>query len=345
MAPTRKLFLIGPGFIGGQLLGLLVQEGGYDITSMVRRPSAAPALEKMGVKVILATLDDKEAIAKQVSQSDIVIHTATADHLPSVEAVLQGVEERAKAGKNTIYIHTSGTSLLGDNSSGEYPSDRVFHDDTPGDIDGLPDSAPHRLIDLAIVKARERLGTKAKLAIMIPPLIYGVSTWENRLSIQLPTMARYSIKHGYAGHVGKGRSIWSQVHVADLARAYVVLLHWLEGDNCDDIYSNPYFFCENGHELSWRECAAEIGRVLQQNGKLSFAETQTIPKENYGDIFGSGFTHIVIGSNSRSRANRLRKLGWQPREKETLASLREDELPLIMQETKPFNGYSKAVAS
>jgi nucleoside-diphosphate-sugar epimerase len=344
MPSPQRVFLLGPGYIGSEILGLIVQEGTYEITTMVRRTAAASEFEKQGIKVIQGTLDDKDIIIEQVSRSDIVIHTATADDLASVESVVQGVENRAKAGQSTIYIHTSGTSLIGDESAGEYLSEKVFQDDKPEDIDALPDSAPHRLVDLAIVKARRRLGTAAKLAIMIPPLIYGVSSQE-RLSIQLPTMARYSIKHGYAGHIGKGISVWSHVHVKDLARAYVTLLHWLEGKDSSDIYENPYFFCENSTELSWGQCAAEIGRVLHQNGRIESAETKAIPRDTYNDIFGADFTDVVLGSNSRSRANRLRKLGWQPREKGTLESLREDELPLIMQENKPFSGYSKAVAS
>ncbi|CAN9404446.1 unnamed protein product [Alternaria sp. RS040] len=311
---------------------------------MVRRPAAAAEFENLGIKVFLGTLDDRETIVEQVSQADIVIHTATADHLPSVTSVIQGVDIRAKAGKSTIYIHTSGASLLGDQSAGEYRSNKIFYDDDPADIDALPDDAPHRMVDLAIIEARQRLGRAAKLAIMIPPVIYGVSS-QGRLSIQLPTMARYSIKHGYAGHIGKGLSVWSQVHIKDLARAYVLLLHWLEGSDSSDIYENPYFFCENGSELSWGECAAEIGHSLHQRGLFKSPGTITIPRDHYNDIFGPEYTDVVLGSNSRNRAHRLRKLGWEPREKETLVSLREEEMPLILKEDKPFFGYSKTVAS
>ncbi len=345
MAVNRKVFLIGPGFIGGEVLDILVAEGDYDVTTMVRRQEAVALIEQAGAKAILGSLSDSGTITQQVEQADIVIHTATADDLPSVEAVLAGVEARAKAGKPTIYIHTSGASLIGDESSANFKSDKIFHDDRPEEIDALPDSAPHRLVDLAIVKAGKKLGKAAKMAIMIPPLIYGVSGREKRLSIQLPTIVRYSIKHGYAGHVGKGLSVWSQVHVTDLARAYVLLLHWLEGDESNGVAQNPYFFCENGEELSWGECATEIGKALHSAGKLKSPNTATIPEDLYGDVFGRQYTHIVAGSNSRNRANRLRKLGWQPREKGTLASLREDEIPMLIKETGNFNGYSKAVAS
>ncbi|KAF1361482.1 NAD dependent epimerase/dehydratase family protein [Lizonia empirigonia] len=320
MSSSRHVFLLGPGYIGAELLALLAQERSYEITTMVRRPAAAAEFQNLGIKVVLGTLDDREIIVEQASQADVVIHTATADYLPSVQSVFQGVDIRAKAGKSTIYIHTSGASLLSDQSAGEYLSDKIFYDDKPADIDALPDGAPHRLVDLAIIEARQRLGKAAKLAIIIPP-------------------------HGYAGHIGKGLSVWSQVHIKDLARAYVLLLHWLEGTDSTDIYENPYLFCENGHELSWGECAAEIGRFIHQNGLFEAPEAKPIPKDLYDDIFGFEYTDVVLGSNSRNRAQRLRKLGWEPREKQTLDSLREEEISMILKEGKPFSGYSKAVAS
>ncbi|KAJ6099685.1 hypothetical protein N7467_001220 [Penicillium canescens] len=339
---ARSVFLIGPGFIGGEILDLLLQEN-YNITTLVRRQSAVADFDKLGVKTVIGTLDD-DTITKQVAVSDIVFHTATADHLPSVQAVLEGIRERENQGLETIYIHTSGASLLADTAAGNYKSDVIFDDENPAQIDALPDSAPHRLIDLAIVRARKELAKHSKMAIMIPPIIYGINSREKRTSIQLPTIVRYSLKHGYAGQVGKGLSVWNQVHVKDLARGYMTLLHWMETTSASEVVQNPYFFCENGQELSWGECSAEVGRILKDAGRLDDAEPKTIPPENYNDIFAE-YTEIVGGSNSRNRANRLRKLGWKPSEKNTFASLAEDEIPTIMKETGGFSGYAKPVAS
>lgn len=114
------------------------------------------------------------------------------------------------------------------------------------------------------------------MAVIIPPIIYGLNTREKRLSIQLPTIVRYSLKHGYAGQVGKGLSVWGQVHVKDLARGYMTLLHWMEITPVPQVAENPYVFCENGQELSWGECSAEIGRILQKAGRINEAEPKTI---------------------------------------------------------------------
>ena len=338
----KDVFLIGPGFIGREVLDLLLGEG-YNVTTLTRRESYATELQQAGAKTVLGSLDDHEIITKQTVGSDIVIHTATADHLPSVEAVIAGVEQRASQGKTTIFIHTSGTSLLSDNAKGNHKGDKIFYDDKPEDIDALPDSASHRLIDLAIVRARQKLGTKAKLVIMIPPLIYGVNPKYKRQSIQMPTLTRFALKHGYAGHVGKGESVWSEIHVMDLARGYMTILHSLESTDASKVLENPYFFCENGFELTWKDAVAVVGKVLFDAGKIKSHEPRTIPESNYDELFGK-YTAWVVGSNSRSRANRLRQLGWEPREKRLMESL-VDETALIMEEKAEFSGYGGVVVS
>jgi len=109
-----------------------------------------------------------------------------------VEAIIKVVEARAKEGKETIFIHTSGTSVLDDNARGSLKSEKIYYDDVQSEIDSVPDNAPHRKIDLAIVKAKnsELQKDKAKISIMIPPLIYGFNPKHGRLSIQIPTLTR-----------------------------------------------------------------------------------------------------------------------------------------------------------
>lgn len=60
----------------------------------------------------------------------------------------------------------------------------------------------------------------------------------------------------------------------------------------------------------------------------------------------SQVTPPVIGLNSRSRAIRLRELGWEPSEKDWKRSYFEDELPEILKEDiGSFSGYKGTVAS
>ena len=147
----------------------------------------------------------------------------------------------------------------------------------------------------------------------------------------MPALARFALKHGFAGYVGEGKGVWSQVHVADLARGYVTLLHWMESSTPEEVLENPYFFCENGAEFSWHEVGTEVARSLHDAGKIQDPEPREIPKELWGDLFGD-MTHLAFGVNSRSRAKRLRALGWEPREKGIWDSWREDELPHLLTE-------------
>jgi nucleoside-diphosphate-sugar epimerase len=343
MATKGSVFLIGPGFIGLQILGELLAEG-YQVTTLVRREEAKASLEKLGSKTILGTLDDGDIIRTATAAADIVIHTASADHLPSAASVLDGITERAKAGKNTIYIHTSGCSAITDGSNGDHASDTIYQDDRPEMIDSIADDAPHRAVDLAILRSRSKLGAKAKISIVLPPVIYGLGK-ENRLSIQVPTLTRFAIKHGFAGYVGGGKAVWGYVHVADLARGYMAILHYMESTSGEKVLENPYFFVENGEEYSWERCAREIGRALQKAGKIQDPTPRQIPSELYNYLFGE-WSLPVLGRNARNRANRLRALGWKPRERSAFDSLLADELPIMLAENPDdFQGYSAPVAS
>jgi nucleoside-diphosphate-sugar epimerase len=325
MATAKSVFIIGPGFIGRNVLDLLVAEG-YHVSGLVRREEHGKQIRKSGAVPILGDLDDRDLVIKHVLENDITIHTAMADHLASVLAVLEGVSQRADSGKETIYIHTTSTSVL----CSTFTSTHEFRDTKPQAINEIGEGAMHRHIDLAIIHAREAISEKAKIAIMLPPAIYGVNPKHNKLSIQIPTLTRFALKHGWAGYVGdsNGSGLWSCIHVLDLARGYITLLdHMLASPPL----KNPYFFCENGTEFTWREAAERIGKALKEKGLIEEEVPRSIRPKYYESLFGE-WTDAVLGMNSRSRAVRLRKLGWESREKEIWESFEEDELPLLLNE-------------
>ncbi|CAK4034085.1 related to Weak similarity to CDP-3,6-dideoxy-D-glycero-L-glycero-4-hexulose-5-epimerase [Lecanosticta acicola] len=348
MSTGKKVFIVGPGFIGWNVLDLLVAEG-YEVTGFVRRREHGEQIQNSGASGVYGDLNDKAAIVEQTEKCDVVFHTATADHLPSVLAVLEGVRARAAKGLPTLFIHTSGTSLFDDyaTNGSNKKSGPIYHDTDRASIDALPSTAPHREIDLAVVSAQKEFGDKAKLAIMIPPLIYGFNPKHGRLTIQIPTLTRFALKHGYAAHVGRGEGVESNIHVMDLARAYILLLHHMEDSPPATLLENPYYFCEctGDDEVSWREVAETIGEHLHKAGRIRDPKPRELVRELWGDVFGD-FTGAVIGLNSRSRAVRLRELGWKPREKDWKRSYVEDELPEILKEdVGGFRGYTGTVAS
>ena len=153
----------------------------------------------------------------------------------------------------------------------------------------------------------------------------------DRGTIQIPTMTRFALKHGFVPLIGKGASVESNIHVLDLARAYIYVLHHLESSKPDATLENLYFFCEGTgtNEPSWYDVADHIASSLREAGKKVEAEPKAPSDDQMEDLFGD-VTPAIIGLNSRSRANRLKKLGWEAKEKDWRRSYREDELPNIL---------------
>ncbi|KAM0755790.1 NAD(P)-binding protein [Meredithblackwellia eburnea MCA 4105] len=293
-----KLFLLGVGFIGGSLLQALLEENKFKISALVRDQEKANKLKSLGVTPVFGSLDDDELIVKTTLESDVIIHTATADDQPSVKSILKGLAQRPKDSKPAYYIHTSGTGLLTDTAAGLFATEHIFSDKKPQEIDTLPDSAHHRDVDLLIKNAVDsgELGS-AKVAIILPPLIYGVGTGPfNKLSIQIPGWIRRSLKEKAVPVVGEGKSIWNNIHISNLVLAYLALLH--------SLYTNPettsslYFFAETG-EHTWLSAGEAIRDALSAKGLVG----KDLLLNN--DLGG-------LGTNSRSKAERLRELGWKP---------------------------------
>lgn len=67
--------------------------------------------------------------------------------------------------------------MIADDGAGLRADPHVFSDKNPEEIDALPDTAYHRDVDLLIKNAVEggKVG-RAKVAIILPPLIYGIGT-------------------------------------------------------------------------------------------------------------------------------------------------------------------------
>lgn len=69
----------------------------------MRSKDKASLLESFGVRPVIGSLDDAAILSAEAERADIVIHTAdSADHIPSVKAILEGMKKRTD---NPILIH------------------------------------------------------------------------------------------------------------------------------------------------------------------------------------------------------------------------------------------------
>ncbi len=71
-----KIFLTGAtGYIGGSVAERLLREG-HAVTGLVRTKEGAQEIGKRGMRPILGTLDDAEAITRAAREADAVVDTA-----------------------------------------------------------------------------------------------------------------------------------------------------------------------------------------------------------------------------------------------------------------------------
>ena len=325
MAPHRSVLLIGVGYVGQNVLDELLAAK-HPVTTFVRRPEQAAIFESIGAKTVLGSLSDLTLLTAQTAQHEIIINTASADDLPSVQAILAGVRQRVHAGLPTIYLHTSGSGALQDGAMGAHSHSKIYRDDTPTDIDALPPTSLHRHVDIPIVQAARELGDNAKIVILLPALVYGYNPAHKRHTMLVSLLVRFALQRGgFCGYVGAGRNVWSTVHVRDLARAFVTLLAHVEEAPPGAFVENPYFFVEGGMESEMREVAERLAGVLRDSGRVEGVEVRAWEEADYADLMGP-MTPLALGCNARCRAVRLRELGWEPKEKDMWTSWEEGEI-------------------
>jgi nucleoside-diphosphate-sugar epimerase len=76
----KQVFIIGPGFIGWNVLELLVGEG-YNVSALVRRKEHGEGIARSGALPIQGDLDNHDLIVKHVVENDVSYIVAPHRHL------------------------------------------------------------------------------------------------------------------------------------------------------------------------------------------------------------------------------------------------------------------------
>jgi nucleoside-diphosphate-sugar epimerase len=283
-----KVFCTGAsGYIGGSVAAHLVATG-HQVTGLVRTREKADAVRARGIQPLLGTLDDGECLAQAAHAADIVVNAASADHNGAVAALLG-----ALAGSGKLFIHTSGSSIVGTRAGG-HRSDAIFDESTP--ITPSPARAARVALNDFILSYRDK---GYRPVIICPSLIYGLGHGAAPHSMQVPLLISLARKRGCAAHAGPGENIWSNVHIDDLVTLYALAI--------EKAPAGAFFFAENG-ENSMREICAAINRMLGHEAAPSAMSMEEATAE-----WGEGLTEDTMASNSRVRAVRARQLGWKPK--------------------------------
>ncbi|KAK7044259.1 hypothetical protein VNI00_007981 [Paramarasmius palmivorus] len=328
--PTKVLITGATGYIGGSVLHRFLSRSdaaSFDFRAIVRSLEKAEKLRKFGVSTIVGSHNDPMVMVKAASEVDVLIAMADCDDLAAAELALKGLKKRyEETGKPPIFINTSGTGVLMDKALGMYASQVIYNDEDAKQLEGLPPSQPHRIVDLAIVEA-DKAGY-IKSYIILPSTIYSIAKnpfidegISHPYSQQIPGLIKVALARRQAGMVGLGKNIWSNVDIHELTDLYSVLYDSIVHDPVTGHGRDGYYFGANG-EHSLLDVAKTIGEVLFEVGQLKSREPTSFTKEENEKWFKSG----MMGSNARCIANRSKAIGWKPEKttKNMLASIKPE---------------------
>ncbi|KAI9439805.1 hypothetical protein H4582DRAFT_1549586 [Lactarius indigo] len=338
MTPKTYIFITGAtGYIGGSVLQRLLvhpKRDTFEITALVRSADKAKLLNTLGINTAVASLSDLDKLTELAAASDVIIHTADADDQKAAKALLHGLKARYdKTGRIPIYIHTSGTGVLMDNAAGLRDTDIIYDDTDPEQIESLPDTAIHRLVDLEVVAADKE--GYVRTYIVLPSTIYGIATGNlfdlgisHAYSQQVPTAIKASLDRGQGGMIGEGKNIWPNVEVHEQAELYQIILDAaLSNSNTPHGREGYYFGASDEYKLY--DLAKAYSQALYDLGKGKSPEPTPFTAEEAQKYFGG----VFLGSNARCKAKRSRALGWKPLKttKDFIESVRPEVEVIIAQ--------------
>jgi hypothetical protein len=125
------------------------------------------------------------------------------------------------------YLQMSGASIFASDKSnsatyGEANNKTYDNGDGLKDLISVIKANTARPVEKLLILQNE---AEVRTAIIIAALIYGTSRGPGNVrSVQIPGIARYTLKTGKGFRVAKGESVWSNVSVEDVGRLFVGLI-------------------------------------------------------------------------------------------------------------------------
>jgi nucleoside-diphosphate-sugar epimerase len=288
-----RIFLTGAtGYLGGSLAVTLL-EAGHHVRGLTRSPGTVAALRDLGIDPVVGDLDDARVLTDEAGAADAVINAADSDHAGAVTALVI-----ALAGTGKPLLHTSGSSIVGEATAGEIQHDVYTEADVAegGAWQPAPDKAARVAIDREVLAAA---GNGVRSVVLCNTMVYGAGLGLSADSVQIPRLVATARRTGVVRHIGPGRNIWSNVHLADACDLYLRAL--------DGAAPGSFHFVENG-EASFAEITQAIATALRLAGPEPIELEPAIEEWGYEPAV------YALGSNSRVRGVRPRgELDWRPK--------------------------------
>ncbi|KAH8110822.1 NAD-binding protein [Phellopilus nigrolimitatus] len=316
-----KVFIIGAtGYIGGALLVALKRKyPDFNYTALVRSESYIEAIRSAGATVVQGSFADVDVISEQSEQADIVINVGDCDDLELTLAILKGLKARHTKGLGVgTLLHTSGTGIFIDENSAKFDPNAKVWTDSEEDIKLLTPSMLHGPADVAILKAGgERYINNFTIC---PSIVHGTGDGPiTRTALMVRNLVKLMLKLKHGIIIGDGKNSFGWVNIKDVIPAFLLVLERALEAKSVALTSSPYsrFFIVSSVQKDWKTMLASITDELYKRGKLESSELLDTPVEVLG------FTGEVASSRSLVRSERLKDLGWVPKEpefEETVAS-------------------------
>ncbi|AZI37653.1 hypothetical protein NT2_06_02510 [Caenibius tardaugens NBRC 16725] len=281
------------GYLGARITAHLA-EAGYVVTGVSRSDTGDTVVAQAGGEPFRGDLANPAPLLDMAADHQAVIYAAQRD-LQDEYAFLSALTTRL-AGTGKKLIFTSGTGVLSQRTDGEWSEDTFAETDhfVPSKYIGF------RHVTENLVMASGWTGSLQAMVIR-PSMIWGHGGCGH--------IARFyqdARDYGDVGYLGRGLNLYSNVHVDDLARLYLLAL--------ENGVSGALYHAVSGeanNRTIAQAVAADCGVTARS---LNFDEAV--------DRWGKFETLIGMGVCSRTRAPRSRaELGWSPVHPDLMADI------------------------
>jgi nucleoside-diphosphate-sugar epimerase len=286
-----------------QLLNSTIPEiNQLSISVLIRKPEQAELYSSKGVTPITFNgLEDVEHLRRIASGHDIVLHAADSTNPAAAEALILGLaDNQANSKEKKYFIHTSGTSSLGDRPvSKQLIESREFSDKNDDIYSYMKqreaiESYAQRATDIQTIEVGEK-SSGVNTLIVKAPIIYGRGTgFFNQKSFHIPILIKGALAAGHSQYVGDGSGIWDYVHVVDLAGIFeLFVVKILRGDTEKLRFGRNGIYFTRTLRHSWKELAESIAKSCYEAGRFESPKTQSLSLKEAADIYTGGDEHIA----------------------------------------------------
>ena len=276
-----KVALTGAtGFVGSHILAEL-QSNGHDVTALVRDEAQAATVSARGATPAIVDLYDRPAVVKVFSEADGAVHVAspgdaTSANLDSAVADA-AIEAFDRTGKP--YAPISGAWVFGSNT--------VITEESPF-------NAPALVAWKEPIERRVLGATGMRGVVIISSTAYG----DGGGGVPGIVLASPRDAEGNLIMLGNGRQHWAEVHVADLAVVFRLVL--------EHQAARGYYVIGNGLNPTVAELTEAAAVAVGAPGAVPGSDEEA--RTRLGDYFAEVLLLDQTVTATRARA----ELGWQP---------------------------------